>query len=209
MSLSAMFSNTNINDYIILPNAIFYIRQNSVINKFRQLIPFPLGIKLTNTEREKNYLGFNELDFVVKFKSNDVLIEVTNMINYVKLNNENNYLNEQIQFEKNTVHFFEFKSNGYKVNQEINDLTKKSKRYMNIFKTNVISNYNFFEIDTDNYKFHIVYDENRNSASKNLSNINDKKAIIFYSSPGNEISLLVTLQNKMQNEIRDLKNELS
>lgn len=83
-------------------------------------------------------------DFVVKFKSNDVLIEATNMINYVKLNNENNYLNEQIQFEKNTVHFFEFKSNGYKVNQEINDLTKKSKRYMNIFKTNVISNYNFF-----------------------------------------------------------------
>ena len=53
MSLSALFSKTNINDYIVLPNAIFYIRQKSVINKFRKLIPLPSNIKPTNAEREK------------------------------------------------------------------------------------------------------------------------------------------------------------
>ena len=209
MSLSALFSKTNINDYIVLPNAIFYIRQKSVINKFRKLIPLPSNIKPTNAEREKKYLGFNELDYVVKVKSNDVLIEATNMINYVKKDNANNYLNEQIQFDKNTVHFFEFKTNGYKVDQEINDLIKKSKRYMNIFKTNVVSNFNFFEMDNDNYKCHYVYDENRDSTSKKLPNIDDKEATLIYSSPGNEISLLVTIQNKMQNEITNLKKEMS
>ena len=66
MSLSVLFSKTNINDYIILPNAIFFIRQNSVINKFRKLIPLPSNIKATNVEREKKYLGFNKLDYVVK-----------------------------------------------------------------------------------------------------------------------------------------------
>ena len=197
MSLSALFSKTNINDYIVLPNAIFYIRQKSVINKFRKLIPLPSNIKATNVEREKKYLGFNKLDYVVKVKSNDVLIEATNMINYVKKDNANNYLNEQIQFDKNTVHFFEFKTNGYKVDQEINDLIKKSKRYMNIFKTNVVSNFNFFEMDNDNYKCHYVYDENRDSTSKKLPNIDDKEATLIYSSPGNEISLIGTFQNKM------------
>ena len=160
-------------------------------------------------KEKKKYLGFNELDYVVKVKSNDVLIEATNMINYVKKDNANNYLNEQIQFDKNTVHFFEFKTNGYKVDQEINDLIKKSKRYMNIFKTNVVSNFNFLEMDNDNYKCHYVYDENRDSTSKKLPNIDDKEATLIYSSPGNEISLLGTIQNKMQNEITNLKIEMS
>ena len=34
---------------------------------------------------------------------------------------------------------------------------------MNIFKTNIVSNFNFFEMDTDNFKCHNVYDGNRNS----------------------------------------------
>ena len=78
---------------------------------------------------------------------------------------------------------------------------------MNIFKTNVVSNFNFFEMDTDNFKCNYVYDKNRDSTSRKLPYIDDEEATIIYSSPGNEISLLVTIQTKMQKEITDLKKE--
>ena len=96
MSLSAIFSKTNINDFIAFPNAVFYLKQSSVVNKLRQLFKNPKNIKIQNIERENNFLGFNEIDYVVKVKSNDIIIEATKMMNYVRLGNSNNYLDEKI-----------------------------------------------------------------------------------------------------------------
>lgn len=207
MSLSAIFAKVDANNYIVLPNIIFYIRQNSVINKFRYIFQYPKDIKFQKLNREKEFLGFNELDYVIKVKSKGVLIEPTNMINYAKLGNNINYLNDKIIFNPNTVHLFEFKSNGYNANKEIPNLLKSSKRFMNVFKNNVVSNYNFYEIN-DNYKCHYVYDENRDSIKSSLLENENTETSLIYSSPGNSISLLVTIQNKIQNEISDLKNEI-
>jgi hypothetical protein len=208
MSLSAIFSKTNMNDFIVFPNAVFYLKQNSVINKLRQLFKNPKEIKIQNIERENNFLGFNEIDYVVKVKSNDIIIDATNMMNYVRLGNSNNYLDEKIKFDKNKIHFFEFKTQGNNADEDIIDLTTKSKRFMKIFKVNS-SNFDFLGIGIDDYKCHFVYDDNRESISEKISLVNEQDSSIIYSSPGNEITLLVNIQSKMGNEINNLKNEIS
>ena len=208
MSLSAIFSKTNINDFIAFPNAVFYLKQSSVVNKLRQLFKNPKNIKIQNIERENNFLGFNEIDYVVKVKSNDIIIEATNMMNYVRLGNSNNYLNEKIKFDKNKIHFFEFKTQGSNADEDIIDLTKKSKRFMKIFEANP-SNFDFLGIGIDEYKCHFVYDDNRDSISEKIPLVNEQDSSIIYSSPGNEITLLVNIQSKMGNEINNLKNEIN
>lgn len=208
MSISAILAKTNANDFVVFPNTIFYIKQNSVVNKLRKIFQNPKAIKLQNNQRENNFLGFNELDYVVKVKSNDILIEPTNMMNHVRIGNSNNYLDEKILFDKNTIHFFEFKTKGNNIDKEINDLTIKSKRFMKIYETNP-SNFDFLEIATDNYKCHYIYNDNRNSIAEKLPFINEKDASVIYSSPGNEISLIVTIQTKMENEISELKTEIN
>ena len=211
MSLSAMFSKANIYNIINYPYAIFYIKQNSVINNFIQLFQYPLNIKTRNIKRASEFRGYNEIDYVVYVKSNDVILDPTNMINYVSIDDDKNYLNKQIKFTKNKIHFFEFKTQGNNISNFIDELSIKSKRFMKIYKSNVIPNFQFFE-HVNEYQCHFIYDEKRDSTLNNLSEVKDKETSIIYSSPGNQVSLLISIlnnQKKFDKQLSEIKNEFN
>lgn len=213
-SISQILSNLNSEKVTICPKIMYYFEYDSSKELFNKNIFNSPTNYLNLTHNEKDFKGYNEIDFSF-ILSEETKIKENFTFNIVKKKNDNfisriyspNESND-IVFPIDTNIFMEIKSSlkNIQIDETSDKLINMSKRFSNGYKNCAYSSLDK-KFATNDTCYFLIYDNNRidlfNQAMENKTI--DKNVEICYNSVNAPISSIVALQN----QIRDLKKKLT
>ena len=208
-------------NYLLLPNIIYYIKENSA-KKLRKLniISISENFKFHDPSKDfKEYKGYNKIDLALKIKK-DIFIDTNENF---KLIPKNEYLNFQpanrgnsdepknistpIKMKEDNYYLFEIKIRPDSIMNDIDNIRIKYKRYIDALKnTQIIQNFKF-----DERKFNLVFVCNNNYEDTTLANSNKEvKENVIYSNPQVGLSMLLKYDKKfkyLNDKVESIKND--
>ena len=213
-SISKILSNFTSKQVNICPKIMYYLEYKCAKELFNKNIFNNPENYLNLVHNEKEYNGYNEIDF--SFSLSETVTMKENFIFYI-LKNKNEQLfsrlyspNEpkDIIFEKDSNIFMEIKSSIKKLNieEKSNKLKNMSQRFSFAYKNSAYSSLDK-KFSKKKICCFLLYDGRRIELFNQISpNINiDKDVEILYNSVNVQISSIVSLQN----QIRQTKKEVS